>query len=156
MGIGWNARQRTLLGRALLTNKSLFAGLVFDEFDHVLETGYVGEDPVYIIYDAGFKKHIPAEKIDKIVLNEIKKAIQGQENFLSEQAAKMMGTEDVFSKALIENQLKNIDKQFEPLLQSGIPDDLRAYLGMSGFKVTVDYHGDLLELQSGGKNVGED
>lgn len=139
-----------------MTNQALFAGLVFDEFDHALETSYVGDEPVYIIYDAGFKRHIPAEKIDNIVLNEIKKSIQGQENFLSEQAAKMMGTEDLFSKALIENQLKNIDKQFDTLMRSGIPEDMRMYLGMSGFKVTVDYHGDLLEMQSGGKSAGDD
>lgn len=134
-----------------MTKKALFGGLVFDEYDRVLETGQVGDEPVYIIYDAGFKRHVPAEKIDKVVLGEFKKMIQGQENVLSEQAAKMMGTEDVFSKALIESQLKNIEKQFENLMQTGIPDDMRAYLGMSGFRVTVDYHGDLLEIQSGGK-----
>lgn len=35
-----------------------------------------------------------------------------------------------FTKAAIEQQLKNIDKQFEQLMEVGIPEDMRAYLGM--------------------------
>ena len=136
--------------------KPLFGGLVFDEYDRVLETGNIADEAVYIINDAGFKRHVPAEKIDGLVVAEIKKSITGQENFLSEQAAKMMGTNDLFSKALIENQLKNIEKQFGQLIETGIPDDMRAYLGMSGFKVTVDYHGDILEIHSGGKPSTEE
>ena len=129
--------------------KALFGGLVFDEYDRVLETGKVGDEPVYIINDAGFKRHVPAEKIDSLILAEIKGSISGQENFLSQQAAKMMGANDVFSKALIQNQLKNLEKQFSHLMETGIPEDMRAYLGLSGFKVTVDYHGDLLEVHFG-------
>ena len=133
--------------------KALFGGLVFDEYERALDTGYVGDDPVYIINDAGFKRHVPAQKIDSLIFTEIQRAISGQENFLSEQAAKMMGANDVFSKALIENQLKNLDKQFSQLMDAGIPEDMKTYLGMSGFKVTVDYHGDLLEIHTGeGKN----
>lgn len=133
-----------------MTRKALFAGLVFDELDHPLEVGIIGSDPAYIINDAGFLRHIPAEQIDRVILNEMKKMIQGNEGFLSDQAAKMMGTEDLFSRAIIENQLKNIDKQFDALLEIGIPEDMRAYLGMSGFKVIVNYHGEVLEVRPGG------
>lgn len=139
-----------------MTKKPLFGGLVVDEYDRVLDTGSVGDEPVYIINDAGFKTHVPSRKIDLLVLGEIKKMIGGQEDFLSQQAARMMGTNDLFSKALIESQLKNIDKQFDQLLEGGIPEDMRAYLGMSGFKVTVDYHGDLLEIHSGGEITPEE
>ena len=133
-----------------MTRQALFAGLVFDEFDRPLEVGSIGEEPSYIIDDAGFRRHIPAEQIDRVVLNEMKKLIQGNEGFLSEQAAKMMGADDLFSRAMIENQLKNIDKQFDMLFEVGIPEDMRAYLGMSGFKVTVDYHGNVLDVRPGG------
>jgi len=128
----------------------LFAGLVFDESDRPLEAGSIGEEPAYIIDDDGFRRYIPAEQIDHVILNELKKLIQGNEGFLSGQAAKMMGAEDLFSKAMIENQLKNIDKQFEMLFEVGIPEDMRAYLGMSGFKVVVNYHGEVLEVRPGG------
>lgn len=138
-----------------MSRQALFTGLVFDEYDRPLQSGFIGTDPAYIMDDAGFLRHIPAEQIDRVILNEMKKMIQGNEGFLSEQAAKMMGTDDLFSKAMIENQLKHIDKQFEMLFEVGIPEDMRAYLGMSGFKVKVDYHGQVLEVQSGGGSGDE-
>lgn len=138
-----------------MPRQALFAGLVFDEFDRPLEVGSIGADPAYIINDTGFHRHIPAEQIDRVILNEMKKLIQGNEGFLSGQAAKMMGADDLFSRAMIENQLKNIDKQFEMLFEVGIPEDMRAYLGMSGFKVIVDYHGEVVEVHPGG-GTGDD
>ena len=139
-----------------MTRQALFLGLVFDEFDHPLEVGSIGTDPAYVINDAGFRRYIPAEQIDRVILNEMKKLIQGNEGFLSEQAAKMMGADDLFSKAMIENQLKHIDKQFEMLFEVGIPEDMRVYLGMSGFKVIVDYHGAVLEVRPGGGSGDDD
>ena len=133
-----------------MPRQALFAGLVFDENDHPLEAASIGVEPAYVINDAGFRRHVPAEQIDRVVLNEIKKLIQGNEGFLSEQTAKMIGAEDPFSKAMIETQLKNIDKQFEMLFEVGIPEEMRAYLGMIGFKVIVDYHGQVLEVRQAG------
>ena len=133
-----------------MTTQPLFAGLVFDENDRPLGVAFIGSEPAYVIDDAGFHRHVPSEQIDSAVLNEIKKLIQGNEGFLSEQAAKMMGAEDPFSKAMIETQFKHIDKQFEMLFQVGIPEDMRVYLGMIGFKVIVDYHGNVLEVRQAG------
>ena len=137
-----------------MARQPLFAGLVFDEYDRPLEAGSIGSEPAYIINDAGFRRHIPAEQIDRFILNEMKKMIQGNEGFLSEQAAKMIGADDLFSRAMIENQLKHIDKQFDMLFEVGVPEDMRAYLGMSGFKVIVDYHGQVLEVRPGGGSGG--
>lgn len=135
---------------------ALFGGLVFDEYGNQLVVGAIGSEPAYVINDAGFLRHIPAEQIDRVVLQEIKKLIQGNESFLSEQAAKMMGAEDLFSRAIIENQLKHIDKQFDLLFEVGIPEDMRSYLGMTGFKVIVDYHGEVLEVRSSGASGQSD
>ena len=44
------------------------------------------------------------------------------------------------------NQIKQMDRQFETLLQTGIPADARAYLGMMGFKVVIDMHGEILRV----------
>ena len=63
---------------------------------------------------------------------------------------KMLGQEDVFTKAAIEQQLKNIDKQFDQLMQAGIPEDMRAYLGMMGFKVIINIHGEVLKVDQPG------
>jgi len=76
----------------------------------------------------------------------MRKLISGNEDILSEQAAKMLGTDDIFSKAMLQNQLKNIDQQFENLLQMGIPEEGRAFMGMSGFKVVINVHGEVVRL----------
>ena len=60
--------------------------------------------------------------------------IHRNEGLLSEQAAKMLGTDDIFSRALLENQLKNIDKQFDMIIEKGIPEESRAFMGMSNLK----------------------
>ncbi len=127
-------------------HKPLFEGLVIDENDNPVSTTYVGEEPMYIIDDAGFKRHIPAEQVDQQVLNIIKEQISGNEGLISEQTAKMLGQEDIFTKAAIENQISNIDKQFDQLMQMGIPEEGRAYMGMMGFKVVIDFHGDVIRL----------
>jgi len=77
----------------------------------------------------------------------MREQISGNEDLLSEQAAKMFGTDDIFSKAIIENQLKNIDQQFENLFQVGIPEDARAFMGMSGFKVIINVHGEVIRFE---------
>lgn len=131
---------------------ALFEGLVFDEKNEPLKAGHVGEEAVYILDDDGFFKHLPAEKIDRAILAEIASMIKGHEDLLTDQAASMMGTEDVFSKAIIENQMKDIENQFSQLADIGISEDMRAYMGMTGFKVIVDYKGEVLEFRVAGQS----
>jgi hypothetical protein len=130
----------------LLPRQALFPGLVFDENDRPAETAVVGGEPCYVVDDAGFRIHIPTEKVDRQVLAHLSDQIEGKEDMISEQTAKMMGEDDIFSKAMIENQLKNIDKQFDNLLEAGLPENARMYLGMTGFKIVIDYHGDVVRL----------
>ena len=129
-----------------MPRQPVFAGLVVDESDRPAGTAYVGDEPCYVVDDAGFKVHFSSEKVDRQVLELMRKQISGNEDMLSEQAAKMLGTDDIFSKAMLQNQLKNIDQQFETLLQMGIPEESRAFMGMSGFKVVINVHGEVLRL----------
>ncbi len=129
-----------------MPRQPLFAGLVVDENDNPVETAYVGEDPCYVVNDAGFRRHILSEGVDRQVLERLRQQINGHEDLLSEQAAKMLGTEDIFSKAMIETQLKNIDQQFNNLLQTGIPEEGRAYMGLIGFRIVIDLHGNVVRV----------
>jgi hypothetical protein len=138
-----------------MPRQPLFAGLVFDESGHLAESTRVGDEPHYVVDDAGFRRHIPSEQVDKQVLNELAEMMKGSEDFLSEQTAKMLGQEDVFTKAAIEQQLKNIDKQFDQLLQVGFPEDMRAYLGMMGFKIIINVHGEVVKVEQPGAISGE-
>ncbi len=130
-----------------MPRQPLFAGLVVDENGTPAATAYVGEEPCYVIDDAGFRRHIPSEQVDRVVLSEIAGMMKGSEEYISEQTAKMLGQEDIFTKAMLESQLKNIDKQFDMLIQTGMPEDTRLYLGMVGFKVVVNVHGEVLRVE---------
>jgi hypothetical protein len=103
-----------------------------------------------VVNDAGFRRHIPSEQVDCQVLQIMKDLIQGSEGLLAEQAAKMLGQDDIFSKAMLESQLKNIENQFDQVLDAGIPEEGRAYLGMSGFRITINVHGEVLNVNQPG------
>jgi len=139
-----------------MAKQPLFAGLVIDELGQPAEIGMIGSDPCYIVDDNGFRRHIPAEQVDREVLGKMTELLKGSEDVVSEQTAKMLGQDDPFSKAMIEQQLKNIDKQFDALMQAGFPEDLRAYLGMMGFKVIINYHGEVISVEQPGSAGGEE
>jgi hypothetical protein len=133
-----------------MPSQALFAGLVIDEYDRPLEIAYVGDEPCYVLNDAGFRRHIPAETIDRQVLETMTSQMRGNEDRVAEQAAKMLGQDDIFSRAMLENQLKNIKDQFEQVIKTGIPEEGRAYLGMLGFRVRVNYHGEIIAIDQPG------
>jgi hypothetical protein len=130
--------------------QAVFAGLVFDEFDQPAEVAYIGQEPCYVVDDAGFRRHIPAEQVDRQVLKSMMDMVAGHEDMVSEQTAKMLGQEDPFSIAMIQAQLKNIDQQFDNLMQTGLPEELRAYLGMMGFRIRINIHGEVLDVAQPG------
>ena len=39
-----------------------------------------------------------------------------------------------------------LHQQIETMLESGIPEEGRAYLGMMGFKIRINLHGELMEV----------
>ena len=139
-----------------MPRQPLFAGLVLDEFGKPAGTALVGDEPCYVVDDAGFKRHIPAEQVDRQVLGQIASLMKGSEDLISEQTAKMIGQEDVFTRAAIEQQLKNIDKQFDQLMKMGIPEDMRTYLGMMGFKVVINMHGEVISVDQPGTASGDE
>jgi hypothetical protein len=130
--------------------KPLFEGLVIDENENPVSVTYVGDEPCYVVDDAGFLRHIPTEDVDQQVLQILFEMIQGSEGLLSQQAAKMLGQEDIFTQAMIESQLKQLDKQFDTILNTGIPEEGRAYMGMMGFRVRINLHGEVLAVEQPG------
>jgi len=129
-----------------MTGEPLFKGLIVDESDQPVSIARVGEESFYVVNDAGFLRHIPAQQVDRQVLDLMRSQIEGNEDLLSEQTAKMLGQEDIFTRALIANQLKNLDQQFAMMLQTGIPEEGRAYMGMMGFKVIINLHGEVIRV----------
>lgn len=133
-----------------MAKKPLFEGLIVDEMDQPVTVVYVGDEPYYVVDDAGFHRHISTEQVDRQVLDSMLESIEGHEDILGDQAAKMLGQEDIFSRAMIANQLKNLDQQFDTLLETGIPEEGRAYMGMLGFRIKINIHGDVIDVEQPG------
>lgn len=139
-----------------MANKAVFEGLVFDEIDNVLDVTYIGGEPCYVIDDAGFLCHIPAQQVDNQVLDVMREQIIENKDMISEQTAKMIGQDDIFTHAIINNQLENIDDQLTHLMEQGMPESGRSYLGMLGFKIVVNYHGEVLRVDQPAAHVDEE
>jgi hypothetical protein len=135
---------------------ALFSGLVFDENERPVETVSIGGDPFYVVNDAGFRRHIPAIDVDKQIFSFLAEQIRGNEDVVIDQATKMMGQDDIFARAVLMNQLQNIDKQFDALASTGIPETGRQYLGMMGFRVTINLHGEVLKIEQPGQALPPD
>lgn len=129
-----------------MAKNALFAGLVIEDDGQPVEVTMVGGEAFYIVDDDGFQRHIESEYVDRQVLDHLLQMIEGHEDIIAEGTMKMLGQDDIFTKAMIETSLKNVDDQFEQLLGTGIPEDSRTWLGMLGFRVVIDYHGDVVRV----------
>ncbi len=126
-----------------MSNKALFAGLVVDENGQPLEAVTVGGEAQYVLDDNGFLRHIDSEVVDRQVLHALQSQIEANKDAVEEGIMKMMGSEDIFTKAAIDRSIGNMDQ----VLQQGIPDEARRMLGMMGFRVVVNYHGEVVRLE---------
>ena len=124
------------------TRSPLFSGLVFDENGQPVEIAWVGDEPHYVVFDAGFRRHVPSEYVDRQVLDWFQEQIAANQELVTEGVLSMLGRDDLFSKAMVDLSVKNLSK----LMQHGLPDDARTWLGLLGFRVTVDIHGNVVAI----------
>ena len=125
---------------------AVFEGLVYDPKGEPIKVAYVGSEPCYVLNDDGFLRYIPAGDVDWQVWEALTSQIIGHEDILSKQAAKMLGQEDIFTVAMLRSQLENKDEQFKAIQEKGLPEEVRQYLGMMGFRITIDIHGKVIEI----------
>jgi hypothetical protein len=133
-----------------MSQKALFAGLVFDESERPVDSTVVGGEAFYVVDDDGFKRHVPAEDIDKTVLTELRDQTLANRDAVTQGAMQMMGHDDLFTKAMIDSSLNNLDAHFAQLMDQGLPEPARQWLGMLGFKIIVNYHGEVVRMDSPG------
>jgi hypothetical protein len=129
-----------------MTSNALFEGLVVDESENPVEVRYVGSEAFYVVDDDGFQRHISSEFVDRQVMQHLLDMIQGNEELIAEGTMKMLGQEDIFTKAMIETSLKNVDEQIELVLNQGLPEEARTWLGMIGFGVEINIHGEVIRV----------
>jgi len=132
--------------------QALFTGLVYDENGSPVETTFIGREPHYIIMDGDFKRHVAAEHIDRQVVEWIQQQASANKELVSENIMQLLGKDDLFTKAMIDSSISRMDQ----VMQQGLPDDARLMLGMMGFKIIVNLHGELVNLEMPGQESGED
>ncbi len=129
-----------------MSHQALFAGLVIDEHDRPLDVAMVGNDAAYVIDDAGFRRHIDAAMIDRQVLTILQEQINANKDMVEQGIMKAVGSDDLFTKAAIDKSIENFDQ----VLERGLPPDALQWLGMMGFRIVVNLHGDVIKLDQPG------
>ncbi len=122
---------------------AMFGGLVFNQQGQPAEVAFIGNEAHYVILDDDFRRHVAARAIDRQVLLYLREMMEPFRDQAVVEMMRMMGQEDLFTKAMIDSSLKN----WEQALGQPIPEDMRAWLGMLGFRVTVDVHGEVVDFK---------
>ena len=133
-----------------MRRQPLFAGLIYNEEGEPAEVDYVGDTPCYVILDAGFRRYVESETVDRQVLDVFRERIFSHREIVTEKVLEMLGRDDIFTKAMVDASIRNIDH----LIEQGLPEDARNLLGMIGFRVVVNHHGEVVEVNMPGQ--GED
>ena len=126
--------------------RAIFEGLVFDEDGRPLEVALLGDQAYYVIDDAGFRRHVESAQIDRQVLESMQAQIDENKEAVEESMLRMLGQDDLFTKTAIDTSLTHVDR----LMQNGIPAEARQWLGMMGFRIVVDVHGEVVRVEGGG------
>ncbi|MCC6167496.1 MAG: hypothetical protein IT329_09745 [Caldilineaceae bacterium] len=136
-----------------MAQSAMFAGLVFDETGRPAEVAWVGAEAFYVVDDDGFRRHVAAAQIDRAVLRFLRRQVEGQRDMAVEAMLDMMGQDDVFTKAAVESSINRM----EEAVGQPIPEEARQWLGMLGFRIVVDHHGEVVDIQmpAGGIDEGE-
>ncbi len=134
---------------------AVFAGLIVDERDRLVSHTHVGQDAFYVVDDDGFLRHIPSEDVDRQVLATLQESVLANREAVVDGMLSYLGQDDLFTKAAIEASLGQMDEQMQQLLNVGLPEEARQWLGLMGFRVVIDVHGEIVDLEMPGTVEGE-
>ncbi len=123
---------------------AFFEGLIETEDGLPVAVTTVGGAPYYVIDDQGFHRHIEAAAVDRIVLAQFMEQLQAHPDEASEAMLRMMGQDDLFTKAMVDATIRNID--LDQVVAQRLPPEARQWLGMLGFRVIIDLHGEVVRV----------
>jgi hypothetical protein len=134
----------------------LFEDLVVTDQGAPVSVAYIGTTPYYVIDDQGFRRHVEARPIDLAVLAQFAAQLTEHRGEASEAMLRMMGQDDLFTKAAVDSALDNID--LDKVVEQALPAEARQWLGMLGFRVVIDLHGEIVrvDMPSAPEGFGEE
>ncbi len=130
---------------------AVFEGLVYSDDDQFVNVAMVGNEAHYVVLDAGFKRHIPAEVVDRQVVEWLRDQAMANKEMVSENIMTMLGKDDLFTKAMVDASIGNIDQ----MMNYGLPEDSRIMLGMMGFRLVINVHGEIVEMKLPGQDSSD-
>ena len=123
--------------------QALFEGLISNEDDEPVEVAYLGGEAFYVIPDGDFRRHVEAASVDDAVLAQLREQITNQQDLVTQGVLDFLGKDDLFTKASIDLALKNFDQGF----RQADPEQWKPMLGLLGFRVIVDIHGEVVRVE---------
>ena len=97
--------------------------------DQPVDIAHLGPDAYYVVDDGGFKRHIPSEAVDRQVLMSMQGNVLSNREAVVDGMLQYLGKEDLFTKAAVEASLGQMGSQMEQLLNTGLPEEARQWLG---------------------------
>jgi hypothetical protein len=126
------------------TQRALFADLVFNEEKQPAKVVTIGGVPHYVVPDGNFRRHVEAEHVDRQIVALIQERILAIRDIVTEGVIHLLGEESLFTRPSIEHAIENMDQILET--EAVDVDELRTTLWMSGFRATVNVHGDVVHV----------
>lgn len=131
-----------------------FEGLVVTEEGAPVSVSYIGATPYYVIDDQGFRRHVEARPIDRAVLEQFAEQLAEHRDEAAMAMLRLMGQDDLFAKAAVDAALDHID--LEQVLDQTLPAEARQWLGLMGFQVVINLHGELVRVDMPAAPEGTD
>ncbi len=123
---------------------AFFEGLVETEDGVPVAAVHIGGESFYVIDDQGFRRHVDAQPIDRAVLAQFLEQLQEHPDEASAAMLRMMGQDDLFTKAMVDSTIRNIN--LDQIAGQSLPPEARQWLGMLGFRIVIDLHGEILRV----------
>ena len=123
--------------------QAIFSGLIQNEEGQQVDVRYLGGEAFYVIPDGDFLRHVEAAAVDDEVLHRLREQMSGMQDQIVAGVLQFLGREDLFTKASIDMALKNVDQAF----RSADPEQWKPWLGMMGFRVIVNVHGEVVRIE---------
>jgi hypothetical protein len=136
-----------------VVRRALFADLVFNEEGEPARVVTIGDVPHYAVPDGDFLRHVEAEHVDRQIVAAIQERVLAMRDIVTEGLIHMLGEVDLFTRPSIEHAIEHMDRILEPGAVD--VDELRTALWMTGFRATVDVHGELVHLELPGLEDGD-
>jgi hypothetical protein len=123
---------------------AFFEGLIVTEDGATVSVAHIGAESFYVIDDQGFRRHIDAAEVDRPVMAQFLAQLQEHKDEAGQAMLKMIGQDDLFTKAMVDSTLDNIT--LDQMIGQTLPPDAQQWLSMLGFRVVINLHGEVVRV----------